>query len=143
MSRNVWVFQTLSAQIGAGGSFPHFCLFADPSCSDKNTQQKLCVPGYPQSGTIPVSTCYGDTDGKEFLTITIQHKDFYTPHPRDTRQSYAFYAHAPSSTWAMEAGNTKTCIFTNHSLRNPQPNFYMHATLIRCQNSCALPGSSW
>ena len=31
---------------------------------------------YPQSGTIPVSTCYGDTDG----TITIQHKDFYTPH---------------------------------------------------------------
>ena len=31
---------------------------------------------YPQSGTIPVSTCYGDTDG----TITMQHKDFYTPH---------------------------------------------------------------
>ena len=33
---------------------------------------------YPQNGklTIPGSTCYGDTDG----TITIQHKDFYTPH---------------------------------------------------------------
>ena len=31
---------------------------------------------YPQSGTIPVSTCYGDPNG----TITIQHKDFYTPH---------------------------------------------------------------
>ena len=31
---------------------------------------------YPQSGTIPVSTCYGDTDG----TITIYDKDLYTTH---------------------------------------------------------------
>ena len=31
---------------------------------------------YPQSGTIPVSTCYGDTDG----TIRMYDKDVYTPH---------------------------------------------------------------
>ena len=46
-------FQKFSAfiiliKIGAGGarsgSFPHFCPFASPSCSDKNTQQQLCVP---------------------------------------------------------------------------------------------------
>ena len=31
---------------------------------------------HTQSGTIPVSTCYGDTEG----TITIYDKDLYTPH---------------------------------------------------------------
>ena len=65
-----------------------------------------------------------------------------------TRHESAFYAHAPSThtVWAMEAGVgpiPQRLFFTKHSLRNPQPNFYMHATLIWCLNSCALPGSSW
>lgn len=33
-----------SAPAALSGSFPHFCPFAGPSCSDKNTQQQLCVP---------------------------------------------------------------------------------------------------
>ena len=53
---------------------------------------------YPQIGTIPVSTCYGDTDG----TITMQHKDFYTPHAHVMNLHFTLMRLA--RIWAMEAG---------------------------------------
>ena len=37
-------FHPNPAPAALSGSFPHFCPFAGPSCSDKNTQQQLCVP---------------------------------------------------------------------------------------------------
>ena len=38
------IIRPKSAPAALSGSFPHFCPFAGPSCSDKNTQQQLCVP---------------------------------------------------------------------------------------------------